>query len=374
VPNSYKKAAELNPEEREPIESVLARFDERKERLEAFCDKTQNLIEECLQDAGIRYQSVQARVKKREKIKEKYLDETKGYKNLDDITDQAALRVITYYDDEVDRAAEVIRREFSVDRAKSVDKRETESDRFGYYALNFVCSHLDRRTSAVEYKKFVGTCCEIQVTSILRHAWSEIEHDWYDLKDAYPEAIKRRFYRLAALLEIAESEFLDLRKSKANYRQSAAIQVEARVPDLPLDPVFLKSFLEQEPLPARIDQALANLLGYGVSAPTDSVVEMRTRHARAAGFTRLKDLADALTKYEKAIVEYVAQMLPVWEESRIPSAVLERGVCIWHLSMMLLANKDESVFVEALKSLGIPLNSNLRKQIETARGVLAKYS
>lgn len=46
------------------VESVLAEFDGKQEVLAAFCAKTRSLIEACLQDAGIRYQSVQARVKK----------------------------------------------------------------------------------------------------------------------------------------------------------------------------------------------------------------------------------------------------------------------------------------------------------------------
>src|SRR5882672_5894762 len=85
------------------IETVLAEFDRRQEMLAALCAKTKSLIEASLQDANIRYQSVQARVKTKKKLREKYLDEKKNYRRLDDITDLAGLRVITYYEDEVDR-------------------------------------------------------------------------------------------------------------------------------------------------------------------------------------------------------------------------------------------------------------------------------
>jgi putative GTP pyrophosphokinase len=91
------------------VKSVLAEFDAKEDMLAAFCARTKSLIEASLQDANIRYQSVQARVKTRKKLQDKYLDSTKDYKRLDDITDLAGLRIITYYEDEVDRVAEVIR-------------------------------------------------------------------------------------------------------------------------------------------------------------------------------------------------------------------------------------------------------------------------
>src|SRR5712692_11817130 len=90
------------------IESVLAEFGGKEDMLAAFCARTKDLIEASLQDANIPYQSVQVRVKSRKKLREKYLNPTRNYQRLDDITDLAGLRVITYYEDDVDRAAQVI--------------------------------------------------------------------------------------------------------------------------------------------------------------------------------------------------------------------------------------------------------------------------
>src|SRR6266404_519529 len=108
------------------VEAILEEFDARRDTLLTFCEKTKDLIEVCLADAQIRYQSVQARVKNRNKLREKYRRPEKSYKRLDDITDQAALRIITYYEDEVDQVAEVIRREFQIDLENSTDRRNSE--------------------------------------------------------------------------------------------------------------------------------------------------------------------------------------------------------------------------------------------------------
>src|SRR5208283_4690096 len=207
---------------------------------------TKDLIEACLQDEGIRYQSVQARVKGRKKLEAKYLDPKKDYRKLDEITDQAGLRVITYYEDDVHRVAKLIKREFTIDPDNSVDKREIEPDRFGYRAINYVCTHSSKRSTDVEYKRFSGVVCEIQSTSVLTHAWSEIEHEWYDLKDGYPREIKRRFSRLIALLEVAEAEFIEIRKLRKQTENSVGILVEALILDLLLDQVSIRSLVEKD--------------------------------------------------------------------------------------------------------------------------------
>lgn len=353
------------------VEVVLAEFDARKDQLKAFCEKTKGLIEACLEDAGIRFQSVQARVKSRKKLREKYLNPEKNYTQLDDITDLAALRIITYYEDEVDRAADVIRREFEIDPANSVDKRETEPDRFGYYALNLVCCHARRRAEDVEYKKFAGVRCEIQITSVLRHAWSEIQHDWYDLRDAYPDSIKRRFARMAALLEIAESEFLEIRNKRADYEKSVALQVDAKVADLPVSPVSLKSFLSQGAPTDETDQAIANLFGVPLKEElADKEAEILAVAAEKAGLTTLESLRSALQRYEKGAVEFVERCRNQWPP---PGAALGRGVTLFYVSVMLLEARPDDKIFELVGRVGYRVNPDrIAQERAVAREILER--
>jgi putative GTP pyrophosphokinase len=354
------------------IETVLAEFDAKEGLLVALCARTKSLIEASLQDAGIRYQSVQFRVKTKKKLKEKYLDLSKNYRR--DITDLAGLRIITYYEDEIDRVAEVIKREFDVDLKNSVDKRQVEPDRFGYSALNYVCSHAAKRTSDVEYKKFAGLCCEIQVTSILRHAWSEIEHEWYDLKEAYPESVKRRFYRTAALLELAESEFLDIRKQRTNYQRSVAVRVEAKVPDLPIDPVSLRSFIDTDPLVAEIDTLVASVFGRdGPDASvSESVAARRSIAAVAAGIHTFQELRDALSKHRSAVPEFVRRCQKIW-----PSAargIVPKGICIHHLALLLVSSRGVVELRSFVEALGVKnVSWSFDEQVKIAREVLAAH-
>jgi putative GTP pyrophosphokinase len=356
------------------VERVLAEFDGKKDDLTFFGETTKRLIEEFLKDAKIRYQSIQARVKTREKLKAKYLDPQKDYKKLDDITDQVALRVITYYEDEVDRVAEVIKREFDIDTNNSIDKRETEPDKFGYYALNFVCKYSQGRTSHVEYRKFTGVWFEIQITSVLRHAWSEIEHPWYDLKDAFPPNIKRRFARMAALLEIAESEFLDLRKLQSDYQRSVAVQVEAQVSDLPVDSVSLKSFIETEPLVREIDQLIASVVHKPMSTdvPSDQVLERRAATLNAAGITKLQDLRENLKKYRTSIPEFIRRCRQenVWPAT--PINQVQTSISLHQLAQMIASLRGTEALAAFYKDTGLNPTWDFGKQAAMARDVSRK--
>lgn len=353
------------------VDQILLEFDGKRDDLTKFAEKTKGLIQALLEDAKIRFQSIQGRVKDREKLRRKYLDETKNYSELDDITDQVALRIITYYEDEVDRVAEIIKREFEVDAEKSVDKRETEPNKFGYYALNFVCRFNGQRGAQAEYRKFAKIFCEIQIVSILRHAWSEIEHPWYDLKPAYPDSIKRRFARMAALLEIAESEFLNLRQSQSDYRRSVAVQVEANVPDLPISAVSMKVFIEQEPLVAEIDLAIATALGRKMATEiSDKLTERRSRAARLAGIEKLQEIRDLLLKYKAVIPRYSSQCRrEVWMHIP-PSPQLGKGVSIYHLSQMLANLRGVDATTEFFKAYGFNPDWNIARQVQVARKVV----
>ncbi len=354
------------------VEQALAEFDLRVPTLKSLCAKTKDLLEEFLQGAGVPFQSVQARVKSRKKLREKYLDSEKGYTGLDDIHDQAGLRVITYYPDEVDRVAEMIEREFEIDRDNTVDKRKIDLDRFGYSAINYVCEHLAVRTSLGEYKKFANIRFEIQVTSILSHAWSEMNHGSYDLGESSPPQIRRRFFQLKALLELAESVFVELRNKTTEYERSVAVQVEANVSGFPLDAVSLRSFLEQEPLVRGIDERLAAVLGGRTLEEPEDRVHLWSRGANAAGLKTLQELRSALKHYKFAIIEYVERCHVYW--GPVPKT-LRRGLSVYQLSMLLIYGQGEQRAVELIKEFdsGLDKLKDLSAKVSVARDVLAKY-
>lgn len=95
-----------------------------------------------------------------------------------DILDLAGVRVSIYFPSERDLVDEVINEIFDVRNRNVYPKSPYKphySKRFsGYWANHYqVCLREDEETN----KRFLNVVFEIQVASVLMHAWSEVEHD-----------------------------------------------------------------------------------------------------------------------------------------------------------------------------------------------------
>jgi len=274
----------------------------------------------------------------------------------------------------VDRVAEVIEKEFQINEKESVDKRDIEPDRFGYRAVNFICSHKEVRTRDVEYKRFAGIVCEVQITSILGHAWSEIEHEWYDLRDAYPKDVKRRFSRIAALFELAGQEFVDIRDRRAKYERAVALQIEARVPNIPVDAVSLRSFIDQEPIVLKTDRAIAAALGYELAESlTDDMVERRSKAVNSAGLSTIQDIHDALVKLGDLLPEFMKRCSSeAWPDvPRVGTA--DKGLSVYNLALLLAAKGGAASLSSFFQSLGVALpDPELERAASIAREIFSK--
>jgi hypothetical protein len=239
-----------------------------------------------------------------------------------------------------------------------------------------VCRHSPKRAGDVEYKRFSSVRCEVQITSVLRHAWSEIEHEWYDLKDAYPNSIKRRFYRLAALLELAESEFLDLRKSKTQYERSLAVQVEAKVPDLSTDALSLRSFIEQDPTVMELDKLVADAMDATVSSGTvtDKVIEKWSDVANAAGMRKLQEVRESLEKYRAVLPVFVRRFrqelyLPT-RDVRIGAGSVSKGVSVHNLILLMASLRGAEAIRDFFRAFDLTdIRWDIERQVSLAREV-----
>jgi ppGpp synthetase/RelA/SpoT-type nucleotidyltranferase len=174
----------------------------------------EQLLKRLLGVAGIPISSISYRLKERDSL-EKKLRSSDKYKNMWDVTDIAGARVITFFADDVDRVADVICRQenFGVDWVNSVDKRrELKSDQFGYQSLHLVAS-LSKQRILSENSETLKI--EIQVRSLLQHAWAEFEPAYYKSERSLPSSFARRVFLLAGLLELGDKEFTAVRTDAA---------------------------------------------------------------------------------------------------------------------------------------------------------------
>lgn len=138
----------------------------------------------------------------------------KGYRKPSrQLTDAVGVRIITFYQDDVDKVVHRLRPVLTIDRRRSVDKRRDLGLRnFGYRSVHLIGRIPDALLWGTERDLLAGRWVEIQIRSLLEHAWAEIEHSVvYKSGVEYPKTILRLFAALAGALELLERDFLGLR-------------------------------------------------------------------------------------------------------------------------------------------------------------------
>ena len=119
---------------------ILQQFRDRLPILQRLDELVYQHLSRVLKEKGIYVNAIEHRVKKEDSLAGKL--ERKGYKyqDIDNLTDLVGIRIITFYNDEVDKVAAIAKRTLDVDWKESVDKRKLhELDSFGYNSLHYIC-------------------------------------------------------------------------------------------------------------------------------------------------------------------------------------------------------------------------------------------
>ena len=243
---------------------VMDEYDRKHNLYRNFASEVEHQLRRILTEEGIPYNAITYRLKDRDSLSEKIDRKQDKYTCLGDLTDIAGVRVITYYSDDVDKVADIVEREFKIDRDNSIDKREAlESDRFGYCSVHYVVEMSTERLKLREYQSFIGLKCEIQIRSVLQHAWAEIEHDLgYKSEITIPKNIRRNFSRLAGLLEIADKEFKEIRQFFVAYKAEANEKVEGKeFEDAEIDAILLETIIRTDETIKEINNQIASIFG-----------------------------------------------------------------------------------------------------------------
>ncbi|MBI3234102.1 MAG: (p)ppGpp synthetase, partial [Bacteroidetes bacterium] len=251
------------------------------------------------------------RVKKRDSLEKKIVKKNFKYKKLDEITDLVGFRAITYFEDDIEKIADLIRDEFDIDIKNSIDKRQLETDKFGYRSLHFVLSLKQERLKLTEYKRFLGLKAEIQIRSILQHSWAEIEHDLgYKGESEIPLNAKRTFYRVAALLEQADIEFVKLKALIAEHQQDVREQIKANPDSVIIDKTSLLSFIKENPILRDTELKVQNEGLQEDDKIPDSVISNALPRLKKLNITTIKILEDLYKKHKTDIINYISEKFP----------------------------------------------------------------
>jgi putative GTP pyrophosphokinase len=219
-----------------------------------FASEVEAILTECLRALPLAVASVQARAKDVDSFGEKAaslheLDPSQPRypRPLADITDLAAARVITFFPKSVAVVDALLHKEFVV--LERTDKADLlrEQEKLGYQSVHYLVRLSPSRTVLAEYGRYRDLVAEIQVRTVLQHAWAEIEHDiQYKSVETIPLTIRRRFMAVAGLLEIADREFQEIQDEDERLRQAARLSVNAgRLEEVEITGDALKAYLDK---------------------------------------------------------------------------------------------------------------------------------
>ena len=227
---------------------LLQEFRDKRQELLQLDNHVFELISQTLKQQGIELNSIEHRIKTVESLAGKLERKGEKYRQLSDITDLIGLRIVTFYTDDVDKVAAIIRQLFDIDWANSVDKRKLHDlNSFGYNSLHYICN--------LHEGSFPF---EIQIRTALQHTWSAIEHDiGYKGAVKLPPQYRRQFSRLAGMLELADDEFSRLRTTMTEYRRQIQTLVKSgNLSEVALSTDSFRSYLELRPFD-RLNQRIA---------------------------------------------------------------------------------------------------------------------
>ena len=176
------------------------------------------LVTSILDDAGINYLSVTGRTKTVASFAEKARRTRDGsllYPDpLREITDTIGMRVITYVHSDVSAVAELLRDQVVVHDDRDMGRETAQEGRFGYASRHLLIGLDAAREGHAGYELLQGRSAQVQVRTVLQHAWAEFEHDIRykgTMPDEHAADFDRRFTLAAGLLELADREFSTIR-------------------------------------------------------------------------------------------------------------------------------------------------------------------
>lgn len=260
---------------------------------ESFSKEIRDILKTSLENNKIKVHSVEPRAKPAVSLAKKASqpsdsdpNKPKYEKPILQITDLAGVRVITFFPKTIIEIDKLINNEFDV--VEKIDKSEIliKEEKFGYQGVHYIIKLKDNRLNLSEYQMYKGLVAEIQVKTILQHAWAEIQHDiQYKAVETIPQVIRRRFMSLAGLLEIADREFQVIQLEDEKLTKEAKILIQkGKLEEVKITPSALRTYLDIKLEP---DDRVR-----------DYSYEYMAKQLVRLGFSNIKQVDDCIKSYD----------------------------------------------------------------------------
>jgi ppGpp synthetase/RelA/SpoT-type nucleotidyltranferase len=230
--------------EQNNIDNILKEYEEKYSTYTDFSLKLKNILVDILNSENFEYLSVESRTKEPLSLRQKLESDVIRVSSLDEIRDLVGVRIIAYVYEDISNIRELIENNFET-KSISIDER-LGIDKVGYRSYHCLISLPNTRLTLPEYKKFKNLKAELQIRTILEHAWAQIGHNQiYKPNVILPDKIKRDFTLLSGLLEIADNEFSRISGEILNYSNQIDERTSSGDLEIQIDSVSLRKYFNQ---------------------------------------------------------------------------------------------------------------------------------
>jgi putative GTP pyrophosphokinase len=281
-------------------------FKELRPKYTRLADNVAQALVQFLEEKKISSFDVEKRVKEEKSFLDKIV--RKSYTDpLDQIEDIVGVRVICYYNEDLALIDEIIKTQFSV-ISHSNKHQELEADQFGYTSNHYIIKLKSEWLQTPNYRGLEDLKVEIQVRTILMHAWAAISHKLlYKRQEDIPKEFKRKLNRLSALIELADEQFDDIKNIKIEYQSNFVVSESTSINADSFLALMHKYFPERNTSDSQIPSILAELREH-----SGSLVDFESR---------IKRCISILAKMEQE--ENPKESLPVWGVSGVARTILD---------------------------------------------------
>ncbi|MBF0369672.1 MAG: hypothetical protein HQL52_09475 [Magnetococcales bacterium] len=200
-------------------EVILSEYTEKQVAFREFKNRLGVLLDETVRAGKLDVFDITTRLKSRRSLERKITESLDNlYPALHEVPDLVGFRIITFFQNEVDRVIDRLAQDFQVVK-ESWPHREIERnpEALGYPTGWAVIQLPAERLKLVEYERFVGFQAEIQVCSLMQHTWGRIEQHLGYPQDRFPVEMLREFTQLSYLFELSDGELNRVRKFLSPY-------------------------------------------------------------------------------------------------------------------------------------------------------------
>jgi len=241
-----KRSSKINPLDNSQISDYVQQYASRRPLQEQFTGKFVTLLKALIQVKDIEVHLIESRTKDIVSFQEKICRASKRYLDpVNEVTDLSGVRIIVYYEEDLNAIAELIAKEFDIDWDNSVDNRKLmKPEEFGYQSIHYIAGLSESRHTLLEWRHLSSLRAEIQVRTVLQHAWAAISHKLqYKREEDVPQILRRKLFRLSALLELADEEFMGLRDKTVLLTQKIEEQIAEGNTNIEINILTLQEFL-----------------------------------------------------------------------------------------------------------------------------------